>query len=430
MFRMSNPFGPTIPTPDAPMSATQAYRKDIGRQPHLDATEEEQGAWIMVATMLEHAMRHTDSDGRAEAVQQAADLTIELVGEAEIERVYATDPPFVHADRAAGVVRILIERMEEAGCLYLARVAIDALRIVVPFAVVDDGRLHAQRCRLAWKQGDLDEARDGYDMLEDLGEEYGEKELVIRAWAGRSALAHQRGNFPEVQSIADRVIEMSGGEYPELAAHGYENKMMAAAMKGDFDVALDCAAQLRRLAKENPKLEPEVLVQIGQLLVEAGQHRAAFVVLSRVLRLGVPRRMALPAASGLALAAAALHDVETVRWISRQIAAAGENPPLPGATAQALVEAATALYLVGDVRAMTDVNTHAIRLAKAHGFHQITFRAESLTTEMERQRDRAVPSLSATATDIVAECEGLEIPDLAADSVLALDIGRLGLFRR
>jgi hypothetical protein len=135
--------------------------------------------------------------------------------------------------------------------------------------------------------------------------------------------------------------------------------------------------------------------------------------------LGVPRRLALPAASGLALAAAALHDADTVRWISRQIAAAGENPPLPGATAQALVEAATALYLIGDIREMTDVNTHALRLAKAHGFHQITFRAESLTAEMERQRDRAVPSLSASATEIVAECEELEIPDLAADSVLA-----------
>jgi tetratricopeptide (TPR) repeat protein len=419
MFRMSNPFGPAIPTPDAPLSATQAYRKDIGRQPHLDASEEEQGAWIMVATMLEHAMRFTDGDGRADAVQQAADLTIELIGEAEVERVYAVDPPFVHANRAAGVVRILIERMEEAGSLYLARVAIDALRIVVPFAAVDDGRLHAQRCRIAWKQGDLDEARDGYDMLEDLGEEYGEKELVIRAWAGRSALAHQRGNFPEVLSTAERIIEMSGTEYPTLAARGYENKMMAAAMKGDFDGALDCAAQLRRIAQGNPNLEAEVLLQIGQLLVEAGQHRAAFVVLSRVLRLGIPRRMALPAAGGLALAAAALKDVETVRWISGQIAAAGDDPPLPSATAQALVEAATALYLIGDVRAMTDVNDHALRLAKAHGFHQITFRAESLTAEMERERDRAVPRLSPSATEIVAECERLEIPDLAADSVLA-----------
>jgi tetratricopeptide (TPR) repeat protein len=364
-------------------------------------------------------MRHTDGDGRAEAVQQAADLTIELLGEAEIERVFATDPPFVHANRAAGVVRILIERMEEAGALYLARVAIDALRIVVPFAVVDDGRLHAQRCRLAWKQGDLDEARDGYDMLEDLGEEYGEKELVIRAWIGRSALAHLRGNFPEVLSTADRIIEMSGSEFPALAMFGYENKMMAAAMKADFDVGLGCAAQMLDIARGNPRLEAHVLADVGQMLVEAGQHRAAFVVLSRVLRLGVPRRTALPAASGLALAAAALRDADTVRWISRQIAGAGENPPLPHATAQALVEAATALYLIGDIRAMTEVNAHALRLARQHGFHQITFRAESLTTEMEKQRARTTPTLSQSSVAIVAECERLQIPDLATDSVLA-----------
>ncbi len=56
-----------------PRTPAAAFRRDLELLPLLDASEEEQGGWIMVATILDHAARANASHW-VSMIEQAAGL--------------------------------------------------------------------------------------------------------------------------------------------------------------------------------------------------------------------------------------------------------------------------------------------------------------------------------------------------------------------
>src|ERR1043166_2981830 len=135
-------------------SPLAAFRRDVRRQPMLDATREEQGAWIIVSSLLDQSLAVAQPD-RLGLFDRAAALVVDVVGEADVAPTLAADPPFADAPRQLAIARVFVRRMEEAGALHLADACSQTLQAVWPLSVLDDGRLLSWRARIAWKLGEV-----------------------------------------------------------------------------------------------------------------------------------------------------------------------------------------------------------------------------------------------------------------------------------
>ncbi len=335
------------------------------------------------------------------------------MGEPEVERIYAFDPPFVNADRNIGILRLFIDRMEKAGGLNTAKATLDGLRAVTRLSVVDQGRLSVLAARLAWKMGDLDVAMDGYEMLEEVGEREKEPELVVWAWIGYSTLAQLRGNYPRVQECCERVVSLAtAGGFIRLTAMGHHGLTVAAAMRRDFDLAIVHAWQHYVAVAGDFAAERNVLVNVGQLMLDAGQPRAAQAALSRVVALRPPRQVCLLATGGLAVACALSGDQTRVRWIAAEMRTQAKSVAFPYELATALFECATALQIIGDSPGARESNDDSQRIARKHGYHEIVLRSESLTERIERMTKEEHKTLSSAAAMVVDRVEHLQYPIL------------------
>jgi hypothetical protein len=99
------------------LTSVIAYRRDIADGKELRATEDEQGAWIMIGTILEHALPLHAAD-RPRAIAQAIDLVLE-VSPGFCEPTANSDSP----DGMTGHLALLdgyVDVIEEGGARELA----------------------------------------------------------------------------------------------------------------------------------------------------------------------------------------------------------------------------------------------------------------------------------------------------------------------
>jgi tetratricopeptide (TPR) repeat protein len=395
-------------------TAPAAFRKDLQGRPILQATEEEQGAWITVAVMLNHAIASSD-ERKVQIIAGAAEIATEVMGAADVEKLFVYDPSYAGAGHAVGAIRLFIERMEEAGALQTAKFALDSLRAVATVTILDSGRLLALRARLAWKMGDIGLAEDIYRQLEWIGRRQIEPELVVRAWIGFYILAHLRGNYPEVRQWSERALTLAQShDLPRLAAMAHRGLMMTAAMAKDFDRAIVHGWEIYAAAGSNLVANSEALIDLGQLLTETGHFRAAQAAFSAVLATSPPRRMAFPAAGGLAATSAALGDPGTVKRVAdeveRQASVAAHFP----AAVAALLECAGAVEQIGDHSRAMVLAAAALEMGRECGFKEIVYRAEELLNAVRVPAPVPTAQLSAAANGIVDRVAGLHaglLPD-------------------
>src|SRR5205085_6740746 len=193
---------------------------------------------------------------------------------------------------------------------------------------------------------------------------------------GYGILAHFRGDFPESRRRFHAVIELPGAA-KESVAYSHHHLMFAAATARDYDTAASHGWWAFK-GSANPIQETEALLNLAQLLLEAGHARAALRGFAAALARRPITRLELPILGGAACAAAAALPLAAARALVRNfserleqvVSILHDGRTLPWLSAQALVELSEALAVVGDEERSRDISERAEVLATAHGFHQ------------------------------------------------------------
>jgi len=400
-------------TPLTPLGAvarptSAAYRADVGARP--ERADEPADAWIAVASLVEHAALVDDSE-RAELLEHAASIARQSIGETELARLAANE--WGEAEGAAfDPIALLTDAMQAADMLHLAGATLDALLAADrSLSAVQQGRILAKRARVAWKLGQLDEAEARYRKVERIARREHSIELAARATIGFVALAQLRGNYPDVRRFAWRAVRLADQTgIRSLIRNAHSGMLIGAAVARSLDDALIHGWAVYRASAGDPVQEAEVLQNIGQALFDAAHTEAAHAVFSTIVSRAVPPRIMLPALGGLALSSAATGRREAVVWAARQIRSFDERSVPRHALASALVECAIALGRIGERRESDLLRARGLAFAKAHGFHEIAYRAEDLEAGVDKQRQTAPSLHKRAAADVVRELEWLK-PD-------------------
>jgi len=403
-----------IPTAnfDSPLAA---YRGDAAARGGPFGAHD--GLWITVATIVHHAATTSDADRRPAFLRDAIELAQEIVDDEMLNVVGQRE--WGERDRCSCErIMQLAKLIADAGAFRLSGVLLDTLlRADASLSVIQRGRILAQRARVAWLAGAIDDARARYALVESLGQRARSPELKVRAWNGFSALAQMRGNFPEVRSYARRATRLADREHMHALSHtAHFALVVAAAAERRFDEALTEGWIVHRLSLGDPIDEAGALQTIGQVLLQSGHAAVSEIAFSAVCARPLPARILLPALGGLAMASAAAGHEPIMEWAVREVRSMRRTAAPRYAVTSALLDCADALKDVGRAAEANECATESLGLAKHYRFHEIEIRAEALLREASREHRRereSVPARLAPRTaSVVGEIALLEPPRL------------------
>jgi tetratricopeptide (TPR) repeat protein len=386
----------------APRPPLVAYREDLARRGRHDGFGPSDATWLTVAAVLSHAV-DVPADSRPPLLATvrgvvASDPTLrDVLPVSEPER--ATE---FELDGVSPIVRAIVERMEDEGALTLAYSMLSILTDAdLRLSVLERGRVLAQLARVARKAGAIDTAREHYRRVEVLARASRIPELRVRAWIGYGLVARLRGNYPDVRKWSARAAhEADRAGLSALGSLAYHGLMIAAAKMGNLNAALVYGWRAFQNSIGDAAREAEMLLNISQLLYQAGHPRAALYGFTASLAREPAPRVALPTLGSIALAAAALGDGDRVRaaWAqSERLIAAGGTPY---ESADVLFELSTALAAVGDATAAGECRTRALGIAARQGYHELTHRLEALEVPFPPARADAAQALDAHASAV------------------------------
>lgn len=363
----------TAPTHTAPLLAVlpplEAYREDLASRPDGAAFGDADGRWLTVAVLLAQQDPVPSLDAAALHVTIAEWLR--------------DDPGHTRArerDGTTAIVLDLVERMERAGALSLATSTAFALvqaREAIGADALEHGRALAMVAHIAWVRGMVDSAHGYYRRTSRLGRAEGLPELRVRAWLGYAILAHLRGNYPDMGRWARRAAR--GAERARLRALAiiaHQTAMSYGGLTNDVPRALRHGWRAHALAAPGTDVAKGTLVNVSELLREAGQPAAAAHGFRVVLDSAPAEWVELPARGGLARAAAALGDRDTVRACHRLLRARIEGPQRWFELANALLELDEALRMIGDDDDARWCREQVRTLSARHRFHALDFAVE------------------------------------------------------
>jgi tetratricopeptide (TPR) repeat protein len=393
-----------------------AYRRDLARLGVEQLTPDD-GAWIAAAVSLAH-LAHGEKNGRdGQLAHLAASLDAASGGQATppLDAPNRPSPPLLRS------ARMLAERMEDASAWHLAlSVLAVAERALEPDAL-DAGRIRAQRARILWKSGAVDDAEASYRELLRLGRRHEEPELLARGYIGLGAINQIRGNYPDVARWAKRAAAVAREHsLASLAALAHQFLMVSAGQRGDYGRALMHGWTAYQTAHGEPVREAEMLLNLAQLLVRMDEHHAALSGFVAALERDPPARIALPSWGGVATSASLSGNRRIASLAAERIWRLTAVPGHQYARASALAEAAVGLERVGlDAARWREA---ALSLAEAHGFHEISF---SLTPSPSSERRPAprervtssVRGLGERSTAVITAVDALA--DVRSSHVLA-----------
>jgi tetratricopeptide (TPR) repeat protein len=288
------------------------------------------------------------------------------------------------------------------GALNLAAVLLDSLLAAdTSLNAVQQGRIMAQRAASAWKLGQMEEAAHRYRALQGLAKREHSIELTVRSLMGFAALAQVRGNYPELGKYCARAARLADrAGLTRLARHAHSGLMIVAGTAHRFDDALMHGWRVYQSSIGYPLEEGEILVGLGQLLLEAGRFAEARAAFSLVLSRKYPVLILLPALGGYALASAGTSSEASVHWAAGEVKRLEQSTTWYHGLADAHFECACALASLGRSGLAEEHRLSALRIAEAHGFHEFAYRSRALNT---RHRDRT----GAPAHDLNAASEGI-----------------------
>jgi tetratricopeptide (TPR) repeat protein len=367
-----------------------AYRRDLTRLgvPRLSPDD---GRWIAAVVALSHVTPEEipDREGYLAALTALLDAASEGLAPPPLDSPTRPSPPPLRQ------ARMLAERFEESSAWHLAlSVLAIAERELSPDAL-DAGRIRAQRARIQWKGGALEDAEGSYRELIRTGRKTNEPELLARGYVGLATVSQVRGNYPAVERWAKRAATIARkASLSGLDAIAHQLLMVSAGQRGDYLRAIANGWTAFETAHGEPVREAEMLLNLSQLLVTVGEHRAALAGFVAALERDPPARIALPAWGGVATSASHLGDHRITRHAAERIQQVASSPGLQYARASALAEAAVALeriHLDG-----ASWRRAALALADEYRFNEISYRLTSPTTSDPRDgvRRAAAPDRS------------------------------------
>jgi tetratricopeptide (TPR) repeat protein len=388
----------------APLPSIEAFRRDAVSIDGADLDDGLAASWLESAIRLERA-----------AMTRDAERERFLSGLLAQHDVMAFPDSPVSPAAVFSTITTLAADMENEACFRMAHSVLSTLLMVLPDSEIAlRGRVVAQQGRLARHLGEREAASRYYTEVERLGAEHRLPDLTGRAWVGLGILAHLRGDFPEARRRFLATIDLEGAS-AESVGHAHHEMMIAAVVAGDFDTGAKHAWEAFRGAATASQ-ETEALLNLAQLLLEAGHARAALRGFAAALARNPIYRLELPILGGAACAAAASLPHAAARALVRNFAERIEvvvqhlrnGESLPHPSASALVEVSEALAVIGDDERALRLSGRAADLAEAHGFHQLTYRVENPVLV-------AQPAPLAPATQaIIAAVDELEGAELVA----------------
>jgi tetratricopeptide (TPR) repeat protein len=393
-----------ISTMLAPLPSVEAFRRDAVSPDSIDLDDGILSSWLESATRLERAAM-TSGPTRER-------LLLGLLARHDV--VAFPDAPLSNAAVFSTVTDLAAE-MEDQACFRLAHSVLATLLLVLPESEAGlRGRVIAQQARVARHLGEREAAARYYQEVEALGVEHQLPDLLGRAWYGLGLLDHQRGVIPEGRRRFRAVIELEGAA-AESVGYSHHQLMVGAATAGDYDTAAEHGWKAFRGASTSGQ-ETEALLNLAQLLLEAGHARAALRGFAAALARKPILRHELPILGGAACAAAAALPRAAARALVRNFADRGQfivkalrnGEALAYPSASALVELSEALNVVGESERAREAADQADRLASAHGFYQLTYRLENPVLVAEPT------PLAPSTQEIIAAVDELEGAELVA----------------
>lgn len=365
-----------------------AYRADVAARGGQGALGECDGEWVSLGILLEHAGT-MPPDEAASCLHEATNLLRSLLDDATWARGPRLDPTPPGDDvpfRAR--VRCVAEDIEDAGALRLADALLAAyLAADADMPAIEAARVEAMRARLAWKGGDLEGAATRYHRVERSALRLHSDELRLRALIGYAVLARLHGNYPAVRRLCVRAIRMADrASLPKFTSMAHHALLVATAVAGDFDAAVEHGWLSYVKAGGDPIMEAEVLGNIGQLFLDAGHADTASAAFQAVIARRPPVRVLMPALGGLVVAAARSGQHHLVAQASEQLELLLTSAAQPYDITMALLDLARAYTAAGHAARGAAMQRRALDLARAHGYHELVHYAEQpLLTDTPRE---------------------------------------------
>ena len=406
-------------------SATAALRSDLARHPGVADFGEATSLWTGYVSVLVRAVR-----AQLPLAPLLRDFVKSVVSEpgarglfrtqADYRLVRETNRALRGSDLAefSRATKALAARMEDAGALALADLALQMLLLVRidgdGIALEEQGRVIAHRARIMRQGGDTELSTEQYRNVERIARATRSQDLYARAWIGLGVLAMQRGNLPECADWFERATKAAdkAGDL-DLSRNAHHGSLIAAAKRGAFDDALRHGWLAFRYSVGDAQLEAEALSNLGGVMMQARVHRPALAAFDAAIRRNPPARLIIPALGGAMLMSARLGDATRARERYRSLTHYAKSSDLRWEVADSLVDAATALFLIGDAAESERVRLRALDLAREGKFHELEFRAERAPGESDRDAPNAV-SLSSETRSICEQVEQLETTELLA----------------
>lgn len=404
-------------------NAAAALRSDLARHPGVADFGEATSLWTGYVSILVRAAR-----AQLPLAPLLRDFVKSVVSEPGARGLFRTQTDYrlvrdanraLRASDLAGFAtstRALAARMEDAGALALADLALESLLLARfdgdGIASEEQGRVIAHRARITRQAGDVDLAAEQYRNVERLARVTRSDELYARAWIGFAVLAMHRGNFPESGSWFERAAKAADKTgIVELSRNAHHGCLIAAAKREAFDDALRHGWLAFRYSVGDTQLEAEALANLGGVLVDARLYRPAHAAFEAAVRRNPPARLVIPALGGAMLTAARLGDAPRARERYATLTRYAAGSDLRWEVTDSLIDAAIALHLIGDDAESERVRLRALARARDGKFHELEFRAERVPGESDRTQPSDVP-LSSETRSICEQVEQLETAEL------------------
>ena len=404
-------------------NAAAALRSDLARHPGLVDFGETTSLWTGYVSVLVRAVR-----AQLPIAPLVRDFIKSIVREPGGRGLLRTQPDYRlvrEANRALRAsdlgafsiaTRALAARIEDAGALALADTMLQMLLLVrvegVGIAMEEQGRVIAHRARITRQAGDIDLAAEQYRNVERIARVTRSAELYARAWNGFAVLALFRGNLPECAdwfARAAKAAERAGDR--NLSRNAHHGCLIAAGKREDFDAALRHGWLAFRYSVGDAQLEAEALSNLGAVMMQAGVHRPALAAFEAAIRRNPPARLVIPALGGAMLTSARVGDANRARERYRTLTRYAAGSDHRWEVTDSLIDAAIALFLIGDAAESEGVRLRALELAREGKFHELEFRAERVPGESDRDASSTVP-LSSETRSICEQVEQLETTEL------------------
>lgn len=383
-----------------PLPPLEALRADRARaaQPMP-----EEGVWLQVAVLV-HRAAALPVDARA----------------AHLEAAGALAEPETKGDPVEAVIGCAM-RMQDATRLHLSLSTLDGISRLLPDAQAERrGRVVSFQGRVLRQLGDLDAARARYEAVEELGMSSGVDAVLARARIGYGVLAEQRGNYPEARRWYMEVLGMSSvaSDSRHAAHHGM---MVCACAAGDLYAGAQHAWDA--YAESEGFVRPAALCDLSELLLRAGYSKAALSGFLTAVRQPMFPRHELPALGGLAIAAVrtlpGANSTRVLRVVKNRVEGLIADTQLPYVHTAVMVELAQAFTVVGDHVEAARQLERARALAATYQFHELTFRVETVTSEIRDIAERR-PAVVDAPEHVVYAVESLTAVECLLDADLVL----------